>query len=331
MLDLFASQGIVLRGGVRLSALPARRTADAASRKLGLVRGIPAAITRSIPRAAPWSAIATPTSSSRANSASRGCGCASTERAPRAGRRSRTGCSARRAAPGSSAAPGRPTSRSRSICHARGRAASPPASASSITCSSRSPSTAASRSRSNCRGDLHIDEHHTVEDCALALGAALREALGDKGGIGRYGFLLAMDEAEAQVAIDLSGRPYFVWEGRFDARAGRRPADRAGAAFLSLAGATRWAPRCTCAVRGENTHHMVESCFKGVGRALRQAIRRDGGELPIHQGHAVSAARRRHRRQRRREHRLAAVRARAARRAAEVVVGCRNASGARAA
>ena len=77
-----------------------------------------------------------------------------------------------------------------------------------------------------CSGDLHIDEHHTIEDSALALGKALREALGDKRGIGRYGFLLAMDEAEAQVALDISGRPYFVWEGKFNReRVGELPTE----------------------------------------------------------------------------------------------------------
>jgi imidazoleglycerol-phosphate dehydratase/histidinol-phosphatase len=134
-----------------------------------------------------------------------------------------------------------------------------------------------------CRGDLHIDEHHTVEDCALALGAALREALGDKSGISRYGFVLAMDEAEAQVALDLSGRPFFVWEGRFNReRIGELPTELVPHFFRSLSDALGAALHLR--VSGENSHHMVESCFKGVGRALRQAIRRDGSELPSTKG-----------------------------------------------
>ena len=134
-----------------------------------------------------------------------------------------------------------------------------------------------------CSGDLHIDEHHTVEDCALGLGAALREALGDKRGIGRYGFLLAMDEAEAQVALDLSGRPYFVWEGRFNReRIGALPTELVPHFFRSLAESLGAALHIS--VRGENSHHMIESCFKGVGRSLRQAIRREGRDLPSTKG-----------------------------------------------
>jgi imidazoleglycerol-phosphate dehydratase / histidinol-phosphatase len=135
----------------------------------------------------------------------------------------------------------------------------------------------------SCRGDLHIDEHHTIEDCALALGSALRQALGDKRGIARYGFLLAMDEAEAQVAIDLSGRPYFTWEGRFGRdRVGDLPTELVPHFFRSLAETLGAALHLT--VRGENTHHMVEACFKGVGRSLRQAIRLEGNELPSTKG-----------------------------------------------
>jgi len=134
-----------------------------------------------------------------------------------------------------------------------------------------------------CNGDLHIDEHHTVEDCALGLGAALREALGDKRGIARYGFLLAMDEAEAQVALDISGRPYFVWEGRFNReRVGAMPTELVPHFFRSLAESLGAALHLS--VRGENTHHMVESCFKGVGRSLRQAVRLEGSELPSTKG-----------------------------------------------
>ena len=134
-----------------------------------------------------------------------------------------------------------------------------------------------------CRGDLHIDEHHTIEDCALALGSALRQALGDKRGIARYGFLLAMDEAEAQVAMDLSGRPYFVWEGSFNReRIGDLPTELVPHFFRSLAETLGAALHLR--VHGENTHHMVESCFKGVGRSLRQAIRMEGNELPSTKG-----------------------------------------------
>jgi imidazoleglycerol phosphate dehydratase HisB len=135
----------------------------------------------------------------------------------------------------------------------------------------------------NCQGDLQIDEHHTVEDCALALGGALRQALGDKSGIGRYGFVLAMDEAEAQVAIDLSGRAYFVFEGQFGReQVGALPTELVPHFFRSLSDSLGCALHL--AVRGENTHHMIEACFKGVGRALRPALHREGQDLPSTKG-----------------------------------------------
>lgn len=134
-----------------------------------------------------------------------------------------------------------------------------------------------------CRGDLEVDEHHTVEDCALALGQALRVALGDKRGIGRYGFVLPMDEALAQVAIDLSGRPYAVFTGHFGRDAvGGLPTELVPHFFRSLADSLGAALHVE--VRGENTHHMIEACFKGVGRALRRAFRVRGTELPSSKG-----------------------------------------------
>jgi len=137
--------------------------------------------------------------------------------------------------------------------------------------------------RLSCKGDLDIDEHHTVEDCALALGAALRQALGDKRGIARYGFLLPMDEARVQVAIDLSGRPYAVFEGTFGrAEVGGLPTEMVPHFFRSLAETLGAALHVS--VTGDNTHHMVEACFKGTGRALRQAIRHEGKELPSTKG-----------------------------------------------
>jgi imidazoleglycerol-phosphate dehydratase/histidinol-phosphatase len=134
-----------------------------------------------------------------------------------------------------------------------------------------------------CTGDLEIDEHHTVEDCALALGQALRQALGDKLGIARFGFVLPMDEAQAQVAIDLSGRSYAVFDGKFGREnVGGLPIELVPHFFRSLADSLLAAVHVR--VEGENSHHMVEACFKATGRALRQAVRIEGTELPSSKG-----------------------------------------------
>jgi imidazoleglycerol-phosphate dehydratase/histidinol-phosphatase len=134
-----------------------------------------------------------------------------------------------------------------------------------------------------CVGDLHIDEHHTIEDCAIALGEALKTALGDKRGLHRYGFLLPMDEARAQIAIDLSGRAFSVFEGRFGReQVGTMPTELVPHFFRSLADSVGAAIHVS--VVGDNTHHMIEACFKGVGRALREALRREGHDLPSTKG-----------------------------------------------
>ena len=134
-----------------------------------------------------------------------------------------------------------------------------------------------------CAGDLHIDEHHTVEDVALTLGQALKQALGDKRGIQRYGFLLPMDEADAEVSIDLGGRPFLVFEAKFGRElVGDLPTELVPHFFRSLAETLGAAIHVR--VRGENTHHMVEVSFKAVARALRQAIEREGDELPTTKG-----------------------------------------------
>ncbi len=153
-----------------------------------------------------------------------------------------------------------------------------------------------------CEGDLRVDEHHTVEDCGLALGAALRQAIGDKRGIGRYGsaaertdgeggeadplrggILLPMDETLARAALDFSGRPGFVFDGAFPReRVGDLPTEMVSHFFGSLCEAAGL--NLNLAVRGENAHHMVEASFKAFARALRQAIRREGRELPSTKG-----------------------------------------------
>ena len=134
-----------------------------------------------------------------------------------------------------------------------------------------------------CQGDLGVDEHHTVEDCALAIGEVLRKALGNKLGINRYGFLLPMDEARTQVAVDLSGRAYAVFEGHFGREeVGGLATELVPHFFRSLADSLGAAVHVS--VTGENSHHMIEACFKGTGRALRQAFRREGRELPSTKG-----------------------------------------------
>ena len=133
------------------------------------------------------------------------------------------------------------------------------------------------------RGDLHIDDHHTVEDCGIALGQALAQALGDKRGIGRYGFTLPMDEAQASAALDLSGRPYLVFDCTFTReRVGDLPTEMVEHFWRSFCESARITLHLS--VTGENTHHQVEVGFKAVARALRQALRREGSELPSTKG-----------------------------------------------
>ena len=134
-----------------------------------------------------------------------------------------------------------------------------------------------------CQGDLEIDEHHTVEDCALALGQALDRALGERRGIGRYGFVLPMDESLAQVAIDLSGRPAVVFEADFPRDAvGELSTEMVKHFFASLGQSLGAAIHVQ--VSGENTHHMIEAVFKGAGRALKPALERRGSQLPSTKG-----------------------------------------------
>lgn len=137
-------------------------------------------------------------------------------------------------------------------------------------------------------GDLHIDSHHTVEDVAITLGEAFREALGDKVGVRRFASgRFPLDEALVDISLDLSGRPYVVWEVTMPEclPLGNPPfdpqlAEHAVASFATAAGITLHVEL----VRGRNVHHIIEAVFKGLGRCLRDAVRVEGTALPSTKG-----------------------------------------------
>ena len=134
-----------------------------------------------------------------------------------------------------------------------------------------------------CEGDLHIDAHHTVEDCMLAFGQALKIALGDRVGMARFGFVLPMDETEARVSIDLGGRPFCVFNGEFTStHIGDYQTEMTAHAFRSLS--ETLGASIHVDVQGGNDHHKTEACFKALGRALRQATRIEGDALPSTKG-----------------------------------------------
>jgi imidazoleglycerol-phosphate dehydratase/histidinol-phosphatase len=131
-----------------------------------------------------------------------------------------------------------------------------------------------------CEGDLNVDEHHTIEDVAITLGKTIDEALGNKVGIERYGFTLPMDETLAEVALDLSGRPYLVFDGNFDREyVGDMPTEMIKHFFYSLA--INMEATLHVSVSGENDHHKVEGCFKSFARCLRAAISRSERNINV--------------------------------------------------
>ncbi|MEP6676840.1 MAG: bifunctional histidinol-phosphatase/imidazoleglycerol-phosphate dehydratase HisB [Ferruginibacter sp.] len=136
-----------------------------------------------------------------------------------------------------------------------------------------------------CSGDLHIDEHHSIEDVGIALGETFLKALGDKRGIERYGFLLPMDDCLAQIAIDFGGRNWIVWDVEFKReKIGEMPTEMFFHFFKSFSDAAK----CNLNIKaeGDNEHHKIESVFKAFARAIKMAVRKDGdgNELPSTKG-----------------------------------------------
>lgn len=135
----------------------------------------------------------------------------------------------------------------------------------------------------DAKGDLEVDEHHTIEDTALALGEAFARALGDKRGIERYGFVVPMDDCLAQVALDFGGRPWLHWDATFHReRIGEMPTEMFMHFFKSFSDAAK----CTVHIQatGQNEHHKIESIFKAFARALKRAVKKEGEMLPTTKG-----------------------------------------------
>ena len=135
------------------------------------------------------------------------------------------------------------------------------------------------------KGDLHIDEHHTIEDTALALGETFLKALGDKRGIERYGFCLPMDDCLAQAAIDFGGRPWLVWEAEFKReKIGEMPTEMFLHFFKSFSDASK--SNLNIKAEGTNEHHKIEAIFKSFAKAIKMAVRKDpfNNELPSTKG-----------------------------------------------
>ena len=136
-----------------------------------------------------------------------------------------------------------------------------------------------------CKGDLHIDEHHTIEDTGIALGEAVAKALGNKRGIERYGFLLPMDDCLAQVAIDFGGRSWLVWNASFKReKIGEMPTEMFAHFFKSFSDAAK--ANLNIKAEGENEHHKIESIFKAFAKSIKMAFKRDinNNELPSTKG-----------------------------------------------
>ena len=132
----------------------------------------------------------------------------------------------------------------------------------------------------SCRGDLEVDNHHTIEDLGIALGSVFLKALGDKKGIRRYGaFFCPMDETLSRIVLDLSGRPYFVYDVKIPVeRIGTFETEMTREFFLAFAMHGMMNLHMAC-LYGENGHHIVESLFKGLGHALKEAVVVEGGRV----------------------------------------------------